>query len=345
MARAKRQVPKGVWFATKRLSSGEVVRYGYFGRGPGSVGLGREGTPEFFAKLAEVLRQEPSQGTVRHLVWEYKAKVLPDLRERTQRDYRLRLDKIVEKFGGLSLRAVAADEIARYIIEWRDEQTKSPRQADYLVQVLSVVLGWGVQQRKLAKNQAVGLGRLYTADRREKIWTPEQEQAFFDSSREPISRALVLAIETGQRQEDLLRLSWAAVKDNIVTLRQLKTGVHVAVPISPRLRRCLDEAPRGSATTILTTEKGLPWDPKGNGFRAAWRDACAAAGVAGVTFHDLRGTFATRRMADGWTTEDVALCTGHSLRDLASLERYVSRAVVAAKRAEAMAQRMAEAEK
>jgi integrase len=41
----------------------------------------------------------------------------------------------------------------------------------------------------------------------------------------------------------------------------------------------------------------LPWDPKGNGFRAAWRDACKAAVVTGVTFHDLRGTFATRRMA------------------------------------------------
>jgi integrase len=79
-----------------------------------------------------------------------------------------------------------------------------------------------------------------------------------------------------------------------------------------------------------------------NGFRSAWRAACAQAGVSGVTFHDLRGTFATRRLSEGWTTEDVALCTGHSLRDLASLERYVSRAGVAAKRAEAMAKRMAQ---
>lgn len=108
---------------------------------------------------------------------------------------------------------------------------------------------------------------------------------------------------------------------------------------------CLEASPKSTATTILTTDRGLPWDPKGNGFRAAWREACAKAEVQGVTFHDLRGTFATRRMADGWTTEDVALCTGHSLRDLASLERYVSRAGVAAKRAEAMAQRMSKAEK
>ena len=69
------------------------------------------------------------------------------------------------------------------------------------------------------------------------------------------------------------------------------------------------------------------------------------AKVEGVTFHDLRGTFATRRLADGWTALEVAYCTGHSLRDLATLDRYVSRGEVAAKRAEAIAQRIAEGEK
>ena len=117
------------------------------------------------------------------------------------------------------------------------------------------------------------------------------------------------------------------------------------MPISRKLRACLDATPSKSATTILTTDRGLPWDTKGNGFRAAWRAAATAAGVTGITFHDLRGTFATRRLAEGWTAEDVAFCTGHSLRDLASLDRYVSRASVAAQRAEAMAKRLTESEK
>lgn len=202
-----------------------------------------------------------------------------------------------------------------------------------------------MRQRKLSKNQAADIVRLYRGDRREQVWSIEQETALFESAPEPIRRALVLAVETGQRQADLLRLTWSNLNGNHIALRQSKTGVDVAAPVSKVLRQCLDAAPRGTATTILTTERGLPWDPKGNGFRAAWRAACATAGVSGVTFHDLRGTFATRRMADGWTTEDVALCTGHSLRDLASLERYVSRAGVAVKRAEAMARRMSEAGK
>jgi integrase len=157
-----------------------------------------------------------------------------------------------------------------------------------------------------------------------------------------MQRAFLLAIETGQRQADLLRLGWNNIEGDIIRLRQSKTGVDVAIPISPRLRKCLTEAPRGSSVTVLTTERGLPWNPKGNGFRSAWREACAFAGVSGPKFHDLRGTFATRRLAEGWSAEDVAFCTGHSLRDLASFERYVSRGDVAAKRAQAMAKRLAE---
>ena len=38
------RLPKGVWFQRKKLADGEVVRYGYYGRGLGSEGLGREGT-------------------------------------------------------------------------------------------------------------------------------------------------------------------------------------------------------------------------------------------------------------------------------------------------------------
>jgi integrase len=83
----------------------------------------------------------------------------------------------------------------------------------------------------------------------------------------------------------------------------------------------------------------MPWDSKGNGFRSAWRDACRAAGVSGVTFHDLRGSFVTRRLAAGWTTQEVALCTGHSLRDLAMLDTYADRSTVAAASAERISQR------
>jgi len=37
----------------------------------------------------------------------------------------------------------------------------------------------------------------------------------------------------------------------------------------------------------------------------------------------------TRRLSQGWTTQEVAMCTGHSLRDLASLDTYADRGIIA----------------
>lgn len=324
------QLPKGVWFQRKRLSDGAITRYGYYGRGPGTVALGREGTAEFLERLAEAIRKEPPSGTVENLLWRYRqSPEFKRLRARTRADYVKQLDKVQAQFGPLSLKAMSAREVARHIYAWRDSMSESPRRADYAIQVLKALLSWGVRRGLMEHNRAAGVERLYRADRRDRVWTAEQVDAFLATAPEPLKRALILALETGQRQGDLLVLTWSAVQDGAIRFRQSKTGARVAVPVSAALRSVLDGAPRNDSTVILTKADGLPWDPKGNGFRAAWRDACKAAGVKGVTFHDLRGTFVTRCLAQGWTTQEVAMCTGHSLRDLASLDTYADRGTIA----------------
>jgi integrase len=65
---------------------------------------------------------------------------------------------------------------------------------------------------------------------------------------------------------------------------------------------------------ILVSTTNKPWT--GGGFRASWRIAQAAAGVVGVTFHDLRGTAVTRLALVGCTEAEIAAITGHSLRDV-----------------------------
>jgi len=44
-----------------------------------------------------------------------------------------------------------------------------------------------------------------------------------------------------------------------------------------------------------------------------------AAGVSGVTFHDLRGTAVLRLFLAGGTEAEIATITGHSLRDVRSI--------------------------
>lgn len=52
--------------------------------------------------------------------------------------------------------------------------------------------------------------------------------------------------------------------------------------------------------------------------------------ITGVRFNDLRGTFVTRRRAMGWTSEEMALCSGHQVAGERGAQRfYAGRATIA----------------
>ena len=152
----------------------------------------------------------------------------------------------------------------------------------------------GLDRGLVAANPCERGGRLYRGSRAEKIWTAADEAAFLDRAPAHLHLPLLLALWTGQRQGDLLRLPWSAYDGTHIRLRQGKTGGRVVIPVGAPLKAALDAAPKRSPI-ILTNSDGKPWTS--DGFRASWGKACKAAGVVGVTFHDLRGTAVTRLAA------------------------------------------------
>jgi integrase len=73
------------------------------------------------------------------------------------------------------------------------------------------------------------------------------------------------------------------------------------------------------------SSRGTRWT--GDGFSASFRKTCEAAGIEGLTFHDLRGTAVTRLALADCTEAEIATITGHSLKTVgAMLDRhYLSR--------------------
>jgi integrase len=176
----------------------------------------------------------------------------------------------------------------------------------------------------IAANPCERGGRLYRGSRADKIWTAEDEAAFLDRAPAHLHLPLMLALWTGQRQGDLLRLSWSAYDGTHIRLRQGKTGARVVVKVGAPLKAALDAAVKRS-TIILTNSDNKPWTS--DGFRASWGKACKAAGVVGVTFNDLRGTAVTRLALVGATEAEIATITGHSLRGVRAIldTHYLSR--------------------
>ncbi len=180
-------------------------------------------------------------------------------------------------------------------------------------------MGAGARDHLLSPARA----HLYHADRSEKIWEEQHLAAFMAVASEPLRRALVLALETGQRQGDLLRLPWSAYDGIWIRLRQSKNGRPVNIPATRVLQGVLANT-KPTATVILTNKRGMAWAP--NAFRKQWGDACRKAGITGLTFHDLRGTAVTRLAEAGCSAAEIASITGHSMRDVgAILDVYLAR--------------------
>lgn len=188
----------------------------------------------------------------------------------------------------------------------------TPRSADYAWSTLARVLSWAKDRGILTINICERGGRLYRADRAEKIWTKDHVAAFEAAAPEYMCLALHMALWTGQRQGDLLRLQWSAYDGRTFKLRQSKTRARVVVPVALPLRNLLDG--RKGQGEILRNSRGDAWTS--DGFQTSWRKACEAAGIVGLTFHDLRGTAVTRMALAGCTAPEIASVTGHSMRDV-----------------------------
>jgi integrase len=310
---------KGINSVTKRLADGRSATYWYAWKG-GPRLLGEPGTPAFIASYNEAVTRKvaPPQGVLLSLLQGYQATDhFRTLQPRTREDYVRQIKIIESEFGDFPLSALSDRRTPGLFMEWRDQLAmKSRRQADYAWVVLALVLAWGVKRGLIAANPCKQGGRLYKGSRADKIWTAADEAAFLKSAPSHLHLPLLLALWTGQRQGDLLRLPWSAYDGTHIRLRQSKTGIRVVIPVGAPLKAALDAATKLGPIIFVSTDK-RPWTP--GGFRASWRKACTKAGIAGVTFNDLRGTAVTRLALAECTEAEIATITGHSLRDVRSI--------------------------
>ena len=310
----------GINSKRKRLADGSFKTYYWAWKG-GPPLRGEPGTPEFIASYNEAVARKvpPPRGLLLSLLHQYQASEdFVGLADSTRRSYVALIKRIERDFGDFPLAALSDRRSRGVFLRWRDEIAASGgrRQADYAWTVLARVLSWSFNRGLVNANPCERGGRLYRGSRAEKIWTEADEAAFLGRAPAHLHLPLMLALWTGQRQGDLLRLPWSAYDGKHIRLRQSKGGRRVVIRVGAPLKVALDAAPKRS-TIILTTIDGKPWTS--DGFRASWGKACKRACIVGVTFHDLRGTAVTRLAIAGCTEAEIATITGHSLRSVRAI--------------------------
>jgi integrase len=123
-------------------------------------------------------------------------------------------------------------------------------------------------------------------------WTDAEIAFALGAVPEPIRRAIVLALHTGQREGDCVKMMWSDYDGQAIKVVQQKTGEKLRIPCPAALKSELDAWPK-TAVTILSTQSGRP-------FSAAYLQSYFSKLMSqhpelqGCRFHGLRKTAAAK---------------------------------------------------
>jgi integrase len=230
-----RVVLKGIHKVKRRLANGETKFHFYAWRGGPAIHA-KPGTPEFVHEFhdAHARLRQPRAGTLMTIIAQYKATPeFTKLAPSTRRAYLIYIKLIENEVGDLPVAALADRRVRGEFKEWRDSFAETPRKADYAWTTLARIMSFAKDRGIIATNPCERGGRLYVADRKDKIWTEKDIAAVLSVASKEIQLALILALWSGQRQGDLLRLPWSAYESPYVRPARCNAG-----------RRALEDASR-----------------------------------------------------------------------------------------------------
>ena len=268
------------------------------------------GTEEFAAEYALAMRGRaqtvPKGRTFTDLIRHYKsgpkyAKLAP----RTKQDYDKVLAFIADRIGDIDPAKVQR----RHVIAWQAENAKALRFANYLVQIVRILMERAIDLGWRADNPAKGVAMLRGDKPAPKAWPADLVDAYRATATGQALLIFELCLGTGQRIGDVLRMRWDHIEAGGVNVRQGKTGTALWVPLTRNLSAALDATPK-AGLTILTNAQGKPLPYKtAQGLVMKVRKSI---GAEAYSLHGLRHTAASELAALGCTDEQIAALTGHT---------------------------------
>ncbi|MHB1636404.1 tyrosine-type recombinase/integrase [Acidiferrobacter thiooxydans] len=133
-----------------------------------------------------------------------------------------------------------------------------------------------------------------------------------------IGPLITWAIETAMRRGEIAAMRWEHLdrKARVLLIPETKTGSPRRVPLSTAALGVLDVRMHQIPRHI----DGRVWGMRPDSISQSFERVCKAAGVEGLTFHDLRHEATSRLFEKGLNPMEVAAITGH--KTLQMLKRY-----------------------
>jgi integrase len=202
---------------------------------------------------------------------------------------------------------------------------RAPATVNRMKSALSAVFEYGREHCGLTVNPCRGIRRRPENSARVRFLTDAERKALLNASKDSTWGSLhlltLMAITTGARQGELLRLRWRDLRlpDRRANVEQTKNGEPRVLPLTGGGVELLKALPRPlDGETLLFRSFSDPHKPYE--FRPHWDTAVKSAGLTNFRFHDLRHTCASYLAQSGVTFLEIADVLGH--KQLGVAKRY-----------------------
>ena len=291
----------------------------------------RKGEAEVWAKQIEgemdrgvfVSRAEAEATTLREALDRYEHEVTPKKKSRNDERYKLG----AWRSSALAARSLASIR-AKDLAAWRDAELTSGsatgtvrRKLALLAHVFKVARKeWGMESLASPVDTiqlpppGQARDRRLVGDEQTRLEAAAQAYDSTPHAGGNVGSIITWATETAMRRGEIAAMRWEHLdrKAKVLLIPETKNGTPRRVPLSKAALAVLDALPRRI--------DGQVWGMRADSISQAFERVCEAAGIEGLTFHDLRHEATSRLFEKGLNPMQVAAITGH--KTLQMLKRY-----------------------
>ena len=289
-----------------------------------------KGQAESWAKKIEsemdsgvfVSRAEAESTSLAEALDRYLREITPTKKPSTQSREAIRARVIAEiPLARRSLASIKGSDIATFI-RGRQAQGLGANAIRLDLALLSHVFtvagsAWGMESLGNPVKRIRGQRPKLPGGRTRRLVDDEHQRLVEAASKDQggmIGPLLTWAIETAMRRGEIAAMRWDHLdrRARVLLIPETKNGTPRRVPLSTAALGVLDGLPRRI--------DGRVWGMRPDSISQAFERVCKAAGIEGLTFHDLRHAATSRLFEKGLNPMEVAAITGH--KTLQMLKRY-----------------------
>ena len=303
-------VKKKLFTAQKKVKG---KTYQYFRKDGKYIRLPNDPTSEEYDKAYWALMRGGSLGerktSFNNLIILYKKSPRwTDIKPVTRRSYGQHFQYIHDRAGTQDTQKFQR----KHAIAIQQANADKPSTANHILQVLSLLFEHAIDLGWRSDNPAKGIRKLKTGDGH-KPWPEWAISAFRNKATTDARLLFELALGTGQRASDLIKMKWSDFDGEGINVSQSKTGTKIWVPCTKELLEILSTTER-KGIFILTSQTGAPLTY--NGVAQRITRISDKVGTRAYTLHGLRYSAASTLAELGATDAQIAAITGHKARSM-----------------------------